>query len=220
LKFTTVTPIHTSKEIDMKGSILILVCAVLYSVDACNGGVDFDDAKEAAKGKGDIEDLKEYLEDNKAVDERDLTAGMDGKTLLMYAVDWGNSEAISLLLAKGADVNAGNNYGTTPLMVAALNFNQPARILRNLLSVPGIDVNRQKKYNKKTALMLAAYHNNTPNVKILLENDDIDVNIEDANGNTALGWARNWAIKKMLEEHGAVCKCVGSWCRKSSGNCQ
>jgi len=217
LKLSTVTPIHTSKEIDMQGSILILVCAVLYSVDACSK-VSFDDAKEAAQGKADIEDLKEYLEDNKPDDERsDEPIYKKGQTLLMEAVQWGNYRAISLLLAKGADVNAKDHFGKTALMHASWRWNED--VVRDLLLVPGIDINNQGKFDGMTALMLAAEGGNTPNVKILLDNEDIDVNILDAKGNTALGWARNAETKKMLEQHGAICRCVSDWCRRSVGNC-
>ena len=46
----------------------------------------------------------------------------DGKTLLDLAIVYRNKEAVIMLIKAGADVNfAGNQYGITPLQLAALN---------------------------------------------------------------------------------------------------
>jgi ankyrin repeat protein len=42
-----------------------------------------------------------------------------GNTLLHYAVFTGNSGDVKKFIKSGADVNASNNYGLTPLMCAA-----------------------------------------------------------------------------------------------------
>jgi len=127
----------------MKGSILILVCAVIYSVDACGSSkakVSFDDALKSAKGKTDIQDLKDYLSENS---NPDAETGFNGYNLMIFAAAYDNTEAVSLLLAAGADVNAKDNFGGTSLMAAAESGN--ADIMKILLQVENIDINIQDK---------------------------------------------------------------------------
>jgi ankyrin repeat protein len=47
-----------------------------------------------------------------------------GSTPLHRAAGWGHKEIVELLLAKGADLNAKDDVGTTPLDLT-MNFNQP-----------------------------------------------------------------------------------------------
>jgi Ankyrin repeats (many copies) len=70
---------------------------------------------------GDIHGLQMLLEDRVSIDARD--AG--GRTALMLAVLHGHSDAVDALLAGGADPNAADAHGTTPLQTAVAT-NQPA----------------------------------------------------------------------------------------------
>jgi hypothetical protein len=70
---------------------------------------------------GDIHKLQMLLEDRVRIDARD--AG--GRTALMLAVLHGHSDAVDALLAGGADPNAADAHGTTPLQTAVAT-NQPA----------------------------------------------------------------------------------------------
>jgi len=62
----------------------------------------------------------------------------DGLPPLAWACAWGSTNAAELLISRGANVNAGNRYGSTPLHVAAYN-QKPAMVA--LLVRKGGDVN-------------------------------------------------------------------------------
>src|SRR3990172_8138887 len=47
----------------------------------------------------------------------------DGATALHWAAHWDDLEAAELLMAAGAQVNAANDYGVTPLSLACTNTN-------------------------------------------------------------------------------------------------
>ncbi len=70
---------------------------------------------------GDIPRLQMLLGRQLAIDARDE----NGRTALMLAVLRGESRAVDMLLASGADPNAADGRGTTPLQ-AAVAGNQPA----------------------------------------------------------------------------------------------
>ena len=70
---------------------------------------------------GDIPRLQILLGRQLAIDARDE----NGRTALMLAVLRGESRAVDMLLASGADPNAADGRGTTPLQ-AAVAGNQPA----------------------------------------------------------------------------------------------
>ena len=53
----------------------------------------------------------------------DVNAKDDGRTPLSYAASWGDEEIAELLIAKGADVNAKDEDGTTPLDWAIFGYN-------------------------------------------------------------------------------------------------
>lgn len=70
---------------------------------------------------GDIRGLQMQLEDRASIDARDAS----GRTALMLAVLHGHGDAVDALLARGADPNAADAQGTTPLQTAEAT-NQPA----------------------------------------------------------------------------------------------
>jgi hypothetical protein len=69
---------------------------------------------------GDVAKLQTLLDMQSVVDARDA----DGRTALMLATLHGQARAVDVLLAHGADPNAADARGTTPLR-AALAGNQP-----------------------------------------------------------------------------------------------
>jgi uncharacterized protein len=77
-------------------------------------------------------------------------------TVLILAAAAGNPEVIEVLLARGAEVNAGNADGLTPLMMAALV--NSAEAVHALLS-GGAAVN-QRNCNGDTALSIARAQGN------------------------------------------------------------
>src|ERR1700735_5288780 len=62
----------------------------------------------------------------------------DGTTALHRAVREGDLAAVQVLIKGGADVNAANRYGVTPMSIAAIDGNP--RIIGSLLTA-GVDPN-------------------------------------------------------------------------------
>merc|ERR1719427_1389216 len=159
-------------------SILLFIflhCAAL--VVCAQASPSFNEAVKSAKGEADIQVLRRYLSHHHPDSER----ARFGNTLLILAAWKGNSQAVSLLVDAGADVNAKGEF--------------------------------------YTALTSAAWLGHTDIVKMLLKNENIDVNILTNDGDSALGGAKNDEIKKMLEERNAVCRCVSEVCRIYVKNC-
>jgi ankyrin repeat protein len=117
-----------------------------------------------------------------------------GKTPMHLAVEYGNQEGIEMLFAKGADVNAKDKDGSTPLHLAD---NQD---VVKLLLVKGADVNAKDK-DGSTPLHLA---DNEDVVKLLLAKG-ADVNAKDKDGRTPLhlAVAKDTDIVKLLLAKGA-----------------
>ena len=96
----------------------------------------------------------------------------------------GDLERVRQLIQDGQDVNRGNRYGWTPLMLAAANgHNQVMRMVRELIRA-GADVNGQDKY-KQTALHKASWKGHYGVVKTLAE-AGANLNVQDEDGMTPL----------------------------------
>jgi len=89
------------------------------------------------------------------------------KAQLMLAAQDGDLPTIQALIFNGANVNATDNDGWTPLMFAALNGH--LQTVQALLSAPDIDVNTQHIYGH-TALDQARFCLHDDVMKTLLEN--------------------------------------------------
>jgi ankyrin repeat protein len=95
-------------------------------------------------------------------------------------------EKVKILLEKGADVNEKDEYGDTPLMIAACNLDTKTV---KLLLENGADVNSQDKYGD-TALSIIIKKSyikekETKDLARLLVKHGADVNLVDCNGNSA-----------------------------------
>jgi hypothetical protein len=161
------------------------------------------------------------------------TADATGTTLLMYAARNGNAELLEFLLKSRANILKANKFGDTPLAVAALAGNLP--IVRQLLAAgakasgPGWNALHYAAYaghlavaeflvksggavldqpapNRQTALMLAARNGHLPIVRLLVD-ADADMDLDDAEGNSALAIAikaGHGEIADYLRREGAV----------------
>jgi ankyrin repeat protein len=89
--------------------------------------------------------------------------------------------AVSSLLDRGADVNARNSAGQTPLLEAAQNGHVKAM---GIFLSRGADVNARDDHGR-TALMIAAGAEDVKMVRLLLSKG-ADVNVKDESGFTAL----------------------------------
>ncbi|MBC6425255.1 MAG: cadherin domain-containing protein, partial [Ekhidna sp.] len=131
---------------------------------------------------------------------RKITVSEETKTMALQtelgksSSDW---DAILMLIAEGADVNAKSNTGNTALIVAARNGQTVT--VNALLKVSGINVNIQNNFNN-TALIVAARNGYTAIVNALLAVPGIHVNVIGSNRRTALHFATlNGGHKAIVE---------------------
>jgi len=126
--------------------------------------------------------------------------GNGGQTPLMAAASFGSLEAVSLLIAAGADPQAANEAGLTPLHLATSDPRK-ARVLLER----GADVNKASLMGRTPLLVAAGTEGTFETVKLLIERG-ADVNAADASGVTPLiaaAFVDNGAVAKFLVEKGA-----------------
>lgn len=100
-------------------------------------------------------------------------AGKDGSTPLHLATHFGLNKLVIELLAGGIDPNARDLNGVTPLALAAI---RGLHDVASTLIAAGADVNSMDNLGS-TPLYGAAQNDHQSTVKVLLEQDDIDVNL-------------------------------------------
>jgi len=145
-----------------------------------------------------------YLEQNysRAVLEYiiNLTDG-NGNTSLHYAVSHGNYDITRALLDTGVvKINTQNKAGYTPVMLAAICEVKTAEeksSLQYLLSKA--DVNIRATQAGQTALMLAVSHGCMNVMRLILDQSDCDVNLQDFDGSTALMCAAEHNYTEIVE---------------------
>jgi ankyrin repeat protein len=160
------------------------------------------------------------------------TSDRSGTTLLMFAARNDNQQLLEFLLSKRANILKQNKYGDTAVGLAALKGSLPivrrlvtagadignrgwnalhyaafgghVDIVRFLVTSKGVNLDAPAP-NRQTALMLAAKNGHKEVVKILID-ADADMDLEDAQGNTALRLAvraGNSEIADYLRGEGA-----------------
>ena len=157
-----------------KGLFLILTCIVTHtSVNAMERTYPLHDAA----AMGDIQRLQALLDSGADVNQLDEQCNTplhwaavrdsspywaDEKHTLIDRASKNRRLAIAhLLIKRGANVNAQNNYGDTPLLFSTGAF-------MHLLLDNGADINRKNKYGS-TPLRVAAQNGDKTTAKILLE---------------------------------------------------
>ena len=130
--------------------------------------------------------------------------GEAGFTPLHVAAEYKHVEVMKYLLGHGADVNARNNFETTPLNQAAWQaWHQDADVAAALLTA-GADASARDNQGF-TPLMTAADYGHLAFVQALIEHG-VDVNARMARGATALYQAcitGHLEIVQLLIDHGA-----------------
>jgi ankyrin repeat protein len=128
----------------------------------------------------------------------------DGATVLHWAVYLDDAETTSLLIESGADVNAANDYGVTPLGLASKNGN--VSIIRQLMQAGSNPNDPLHAVNSgETPLMLAARSGRAAAVTALLDGEAAVDAKEAWNGQSALMWAAaegNVSVVRALIDHG------------------
>ncbi|KAN0066682.1 Ankyrin repeat-containing domain protein [Elaphomyces granulatus] len=120
-----------------------------------------------------------------------------GEYALGDAAYRGDVDVMKLLLDRpDVDPNfEGGSNGTTPLILGA-DFPD---VVKPLLDQQGIDINYQENSGcLSTALIKTVCENCVESAKLLLEQDDINVNIPNWEGWTALHWACHEASLEMV----------------------
>ena len=119
--------------------------------------------------------------------------GFGHRFLLYHTVIKGDTETVSLLIEKGADIDAKTPKGLTPLYIAARS--KKYNVLE-LLIQKGANVN--ELCPEESALFLSANNGDENLAKILIDNN-ADINIKtSASGFTPLFWAATSNQKKIL----------------------
>ncbi len=129
------------------------------------------------------------------------TGGLKADSLLLAASVHGNVQEIKAAIRAGANVNAINESGESPLnMVSKLSYEFLVKYFISL----GANVNTANA-NKITPLHWGVEYNNIEMVKLLLQKD-ADLNARDGIYETPLHWAAwtgNYQSAKWLLKYGA-----------------
>lgn len=115
--------------------------------------------------------LYDYAEENDEVENASEPSILDeldknGVTSLMHAIKTSNDWACKKLLASGANVNARDSEGWTPLMYAVRYQNNTDLV--KLLLEHGANVNTKNNYNVSAVAIAAKYSENPEIVSLLL----------------------------------------------------
>ena len=129
---------------------------------------------------------------------RGATAGVIAERGILTSARVGDPAAVRDMIARGADVNARDGGGRTPLTMACREGH--AFTAAELLRL-GADANAQN-ISGWTSLMFAAHYGHVSAVRVLLSAPGVDVNLANENGDTAVSLARDRgrvAIVALLE---------------------
>ena len=113
-----------------------------------------------------------------------------GATPLMHAAAFGNLDAMKMLLAAGADVNAKNNFGATALLWCARDGDKARLLIEH-----GADVNAVSKQGR-TPLMLASMREGGSDIVALLLSKGADVSAADTRARPRWAWRPSTAAWK------------------------
>lgn len=127
-----------------------------------------------------LKHLRAFYSTTTFLDDKDVNGA---ELPLCLAVSFERTQMIELLLEFGADVNAANRRGHTPLYHAV----DQGRLEAVELLLKQQDTNLQAPdHSGSTALHVATKRNHKSIVNLLLANPNVDINCRDGHGNTPL----------------------------------
>lgn len=191
------------------GALLLVVAVAIVVLAACKPKSQESSANQlyAAAEAGDVQMLQRYLSAGGSLSVRfNPTRPDGGESALHVASLNGRLEAACVLLAAGADPNAQDNRGQTPLTVA-IGVESSGPELVELLLKHGANPELPTK-GGRTALLVAAQIGDPGYVRQLLK-AGADVNVQTPNGDTPLhlvakSFGKEWAqAAQLLIEAGA-----------------
>jgi ankyrin repeat protein len=123
-----------------------------------------------------------------------------GTTPLMYAAESGSIDAVRVILAAGADVNASNDFGATALM---WGINDQEKV--KTLVAAGADVRARSKMGRTPLLLAAANDGSSATVKLLLDRgtNPTERDNQQSTPLLAASSANDLVSMRLLLEHGA-----------------
>jgi ankyrin repeat protein len=143
-----------------------------------------------------------YGEDDYLVAGKNVEYGDLQRTRLMSLARKGDLRRVTLLLKVGGDVNAADEDGMTPLLLASERGH--ASVVNTLLdSEANVEA---RDVRGRTALHLASIGGHVDVVRLLLESEEVDVDAEDDKGQTPLLYADEHGrhvVTKLLAKAGA-----------------
>mmetsp|Transcript_54421 Transcript_54421/g.129695 ORF Transcript_54421/g.129695 Transcript_54421/m.129695 type:complete len:217 (+) Transcript_54421:17-667(+) len=139
---------------------------------------------------GDIEAIKKVPTD--ALNAQDDA----GNTMLIWASDKGQAEAVKLLLEKGADANVKGFIGNTALSRAARSGHTD--IVRALLDAPSMASANTPNDKMQYPLHFAAFKRHRNTVQAMLEYPSVDTTVLDRKGRTPAEDTSDEVIRDMI----------------------
>jgi ankyrin repeat protein len=116
---------------------------------------------------------------------------------LLHAATMGDAAKVKQAIAQGADVNAKDERGWCPLILASrIGDVDTVKVLID----KGAKVNAKDNAGMTPLIHASASGHSVAVVKLLIERG-ADVSIKDKNGDTALEWAYNDEISKLIKSY-------------------
>jgi ankyrin repeat protein len=172
-----VATVLTASVTEPHDNIVTQLCHPLCSCDKCE--------KLIASNRNDVNSVTVYSRDDR------------GFTALHVAAQEGHIEVMTLLIEQKAKVNAADFHGSTPLHIASQRGNQTAVILLidNSATVNVVD----NDGNSPLHLCCVNGHEECAKVFFFQRKQNVDVNLPNDHGDTALHNAAKWGYVEIVQ---------------------